>query len=73
MYPDIDSGGSESSSSSFDNHDIDPEESSNIAGVENGVKLLEQRKRGAGGGESKMKWGLAWLRGRGTRGRGYGY
>ncbi|TGO20222.1 hypothetical protein BPAE_0321g00030 [Botrytis paeoniae] len=78
MYPDVDSGGSESSSSSssssssFDNHDIESEESLNIVGVEDGGKLLEQRKREAGG-ELKMKWGLAWLRGRGTRGRGYGY
>ncbi|KAF7924238.1 uncharacterized protein EAE98_007289 [Botrytis deweyae] len=79
MYPDVDSVGSassssSSSSSSFDNHDIDSEESSDIAGVENGGKYLERRKRRREGGrEVKMKWGLAWLGGRGTRGRGYGY
>ncbi|KAF7890689.1 hypothetical protein EAF00_009004 [Botryotinia globosa] len=84
MYPDAGSGGSESSSSSssssssFDSHSIDSAESSNIAGVGNGGKFLERRKgRREGGRQLKMKWGLAWLRGRGrgreTRGRGYEY
>ncbi|KAF7934043.1 uncharacterized protein EAE97_008403 [Botrytis byssoidea] len=80
MYPDACSGESEpsssssSSSSSFGNHNIDAEESFNIAEVENGGKFLERRKgRREGGRELKMKWGLAWLRGRVTRGRGYGY
>lgn len=78
-YPDVDSGGNVSpssrtttSSSSFDNHDMNSDENLNIARVENRGIFLEPRKRG-GGSELNMKWGLAWWRGRRTRGRGYGY
>ncbi|KAF7945553.1 hypothetical protein EAE96_010320 [Botrytis aclada] len=80
-YPVVDSGESESSlsssssssSSSLNNHDVDSEESSNTAKMRNRSVFTKPRNGEAGGAESKMKWGLAWLRGRRMREKGCGY